>query len=61
MLRITFQNGDIVYWEEEKEFDEYRYDGTLFIVIKGKQWVGLYNIDCISSVVYSEDGLFEGK
>jgi len=60
MLKITFQDGDIVYWGEE-EFDEYRYDGTLFIVIKGKQWVGLYNIDCIHSVVYREDGIFDGK
>ena len=55
MLKITFKDSEVVFWDED-EFDDYFYDGKVFAIIKGKQWVGLYNIDCIAAIVYSEDG-----
>lgn len=50
MIRIVFKNGEVVKWKKKK-YTDYRYDGRYFIVIKDKQWVGLYNLDCIATIV----------
>lgn len=50
MIRITFKNGEKTEWTK-KEYDDYKYDGKCFIIVKNGQWVGLYNIESIISVV----------
>lgn len=32
------------------EYTEYKYDGKYFIVIKDKQWIGFYNLDCVECI-----------
>ena len=53
MIKIAFKNGCIAVWEE-KQWDDYKYDGKCFIVVKGGQWVGIYNIDSITSIVVKD-------
>lgn len=50
MIEIIKRNGTIDKWESDN-YDDYMYDGKCFIIIKGEQWVGIYNMDCVSSVV----------
>ncbi len=50
MIRITFKNGEKAEWAK-KEYDDYKYDGKCFIIIKDNQWIGIYNIDSIISAV----------
>lgn len=50
MIKITLKNGNICKWKK-KEYTDYKYDGKCFIVIKDDQYVGLYNMDSIISVV----------
>ncbi len=50
MIKITFKNGDTAEWYIG-QYTDYKYDGKCFIVIKDKQWVGIYNIDHIISIV----------
>lgn len=50
MIKIVFKNGCVVKWKK-KEWTDYKYDGKCFIVIKNEQWVGIYNMDRIVSVL----------
>ncbi len=50
MVKIVFKNGCTVKWGE-KEYTDYKYDGKCFIVIKDGEWVGIYNMDCIVSII----------
>ena len=49
MIKITYKNGEET-WYEPQCYTEYKYDGKCFIVIYKKQWIGIYNMDCIASV-----------
>ena len=51
MLKIVFKDGETKKYKEG-EYTDYHYDGKVFAVIKGKRWIGLYNIDCIACVRY---------
>ncbi|GEM_PF-864782 len=53
MLHIIMRNGHIINYEPN-QFTDYQYDGKFFVVIKGKQWIGLYNLDCIEYVQYED-------
>lgn len=53
MLHIIMRNGHLINYDEN-QFTDYQYDGKYFVVIKGKQWVGLYNLDCIEYVQYED-------
>lgn len=55
MVRIHFKNRTIHTWKPE-DYTEYRYDGKCFIVIKGEQWVGIYNMDTISFIEIESEG-----
>lgn len=50
MIKITLKNGDICKWKK-KRWTDYKYDGKCFIIIKDEQWVGIYNLDNIISIV----------
>lgn len=49
MIEIVFRNGDMAHYTPE-QYTDYRYDGKYFIVIKDKQWVGFYNLDCVEYI-----------
>lgn len=46
---IVFKNGEICHYKPD-EYDDYQYDKKCFIVIKDKQWIGIYNLDDIRYV-----------
>lgn len=50
MIKITFKNGNTCIWKSE-EYTDYKYDGKCFIIAKGEQWIAIYNIDSVISVV----------
>lgn len=50
MIKITMRNSQAIVWNKE-EYDDYLYDGKCFIVIKNKEWVGIYNMDCVVSII----------
>lgn len=52
---ILFKNGDVCHYAPN-EYDDYRYDGKYFKVIKDKQWIRFYNLDVIQ---YIEIGTIE--
>ncbi len=52
IIEVTFKSGYSAVWEAAKdEWDDYAYDGKTFIIKKDGAWVGIYNIDCIVSIV----------
>ena len=51
-IEISFKSGHSARWEADKgEWDDYAYDGKVFIVKKGGAWVGIYNMVSVLSVV----------
>lgn len=50
MIKIVFKNGSIAKWNKE-EYDDYKYDGKCFILVKGEEWVGFYNMDSVVSII----------
>ena len=48
-ITIIFKDGKAVRWKK-KDFTDYWYDGKCFIVIRKRQWVGIYNLDELESV-----------
>ena len=55
VLEIVFKNSETCYWGED-EYTDYKYDGKCIIIIKDKDWVALYNMDCVLSFVKKGDG-----
>lgn len=54
MLRIVFKNGDVITYGED-DYTDYSYDSKCFIVIKGQQWIGIYNMDCVACVQFKQE------
>lgn len=50
MIKVVFRNGCVVKWKK-KQWTDYKYDGRCFIIIDKGQWVGIYNMDSIISVI----------
>lgn len=50
MIKIVFRNGNVVKWKKKQQTD-YKYDGKCFIVIKDEEWVGIYNMDSVISII----------
>ena len=47
IIEVTFNNGHSAVWEADKgEWDDYAYDGTVFIIT-----LGIYNLSHVISVV----------
>ena len=49
MIEIIFKNGDMVHYNPD-EYTDYRYYMKYFIVIRDKQWIGFYNLDCVEYI-----------
>ena len=54
-ITIDFKNGEYCHYKPS-EYTDYQYDGKYFIVIRDKQWIGLYNLD---EIRYVEIGTIE--
>lgn len=54
MLNIVFKNGEVITYTPDV-YTDYSYDGRCFIVINHKQWIGIYNMDCISTIRFESD------
>lgn len=54
MISIVFKDGSVRKYKK-KEFTDCYYDGKVFVVIRGKQWISVYNIDIIATIEYWED------
>ena len=50
MIQITQMNGPYNEWKPE-QYTDYLYDGKCFIIMRGEQWVGIYNMDAIRRIV----------
>lgn len=48
-ITIKFVSRDEVVWSGDS-WDDYMYDGTNFIVLKNKSWVGIYPMKHILAV-----------
>ena len=49
MIRIVMSNGYKCEWGAD-EYTEYKYDGNFFILIKGEEYIGVYNLDYVISI-----------
>ena len=49
MIQITLTNGSYICWDKD-QYTDYLYDGKVFAVIRGSQWVGIYNIDRVQEI-----------
>jgi len=56
MIEIVFRNGDMAHYKPD-EYTDYRYDGKYFIVIRDKQWIGFYNLDCVEYIEVGDAGV----
>lgn len=50
LIKIVMTNGEEVKWTKE-EWDDYLYDEKYFIVKRNGQWVGMYNLDYVISII----------
>lgn len=46
---IIFQDKSIVIWDEQ-EYDDYSYEGPVFVVKRNGEWIGIYNMSHVISV-----------
>ena len=50
LIKIVMANSEEVKWTKE-EWDDYVYDGKFFIIKRNSQWVGMYNLDYVISII----------
>ena len=53
-LQISLKRGEYITYKSES-YTDYMVTGNLFVVIKGCQWVGIYNMDSVEYVAYIKD------
>ena len=58
MIKITMANGNVVTWDE-KAYTDYKYDRKFFIIIRGEQWVGFYNLAHVLSIEVFDSDAYE--
>ena len=52
MLTVVMKDGN-VHKYGENAFSDYEWRKEAFIVINNKQWVAIFNWDCVKEVIYS--------
>lgn len=51
-IEVSFKSGQSTIWKADNgDWDDYDYDGKMFIIKKDGNWVGFYNIDSILSII----------
>ena len=50
LIKIVMRNSDMVKWDKD-EWDDYKYDGKFFIIMKNGAWIGFYNLDFVISII----------
>lgn len=51
-IEVTMKSGKSAMWlSDNEEWDDYAYDGNVFAIKCGGKLVGIYNMDCVESVV----------
>lgn len=55
VLQISLKRGEYIIYQSSS-YTDYMVNGGLFVVLKGDQWVGIYNMDCVEYVAYIEGG-----
>lgn len=53
-LIIKFKDGEYAKYKPN-EYTDYYYDKVCFVVIRDKQWIGIYNIDEIKWIEVATD------
>lgn len=53
-IKILMANGHEIKWTP-KEWDDYKYDGKYFIVMKNGAWLEFYNLDYVISISVLEE------
>lgn len=51
LLQISLKRGDMITYKGSS-FTDYMIRDSLFVVINGTQWIGMYNMDCVEYVAY---------
>lgn len=51
MLRILLKSGTPIDYRK-KDFTSYQWKPEAFIVLKGTQWIGIYNWDSVKLIEY---------
>lgn len=54
LLQISLKRGEYITYKSDS-YTDYMVTGNLFVVIKGCQWVGIYNMDSIEYVAYIKE------
>ena len=50
IIKILMTNSDEIKWAAD-QWDDYKYDGKFFIIMKNGSWIGFYNLDKIISII----------
>lgn len=50
MIKIVMCNSDVIKWRAG-EYTDYKYDGMYFIIIRNGDYVGLYNLSYVISII----------
>ena len=54
LIKIVMTNGTKIKWLSE-QWDDYKYDGKFFRIMKNGLWVGFYNLDFVISIIVKEE------
>ena len=50
-ITIYFKDSSFMDVWTKEEWDDYVYDGKYFIIKRNGQWVGMYNLDYVISII----------
>lgn len=54
MLRIVLKDGNVREYKGES-FTDYEWKKEAFVVIKGDQWIAIFNWDSVKEVLYMDE------
>ena len=52
VLTVVMKDGNIHEYDKN-DFSDYEWRKEAFIVINDKQWIAMFNWDCVKEVIYS--------
>ena len=54
MITITLTNMEVAEWPA-CEYDDYKYDGKYFLILRNNRWIGFYNLEHVISIVVKDE------